>query len=96
MTLYYKRIILIKALLAQSVEHWTFNPIVKGSNPLQGLHFLIEKFPESRRKFPESCRQISGKLSRISGKLSGNSGTGSDGMNCHREFPETGSDVNIF
>ena len=77
MTLYYKSIILIKALLAQSVEHWTFNPIVKGSNPLQGLHFLIEKFPESRREFPESCRKVSGKPSGIPG-------TGSDVMNCRR------------
>ena len=28
-----------RALLAQSVERWTFNPTVKGSSPLWGVSF---------------------------------------------------------
>ena len=29
------------ARLAQSVERWTFNPTVRGSNPLSGVYFSV-------------------------------------------------------
>lgn len=30
----------IYALVAQLVEHWTFNPLVEGSSPSEGIMFL--------------------------------------------------------